>query len=183
MEKMEAEKFKLEIIVNNKTNILGEQGKIEEKIENLNGTLYITLDQNELKKGKLVATNIEVMGCQGRFICDQKVAFGTHLCKGLSPKRLKGRKRNVPKGVNMFTDYTKIIIKAGDGGNGAIAFHREKYIAAGGPDGGDGGNGGSIYFQVDKDKNTLIDFRYNKKYKAQNGENGSGKIQIRDNSK
>ena len=69
----------------------------------------------------------------------------------------------------MFTDYTKIIIKAGDGGNGAIAFHREKYIAAGGPDGGDGGNGGSIYFQVDKDKNTLIDFRYNKKYKAQNG--------------
>ena len=74
----------------------------------------------------------------------------------------------------MFTDYTKIIIKAGDGGNGAIAFHREKYIAAGGPDGGDGGNGGSIYFQVDKDKNTLIDFRYNKKYKAQNGENGSG---------
>ena len=59
----EAEKFKLEIIVNNKTNILGEQGKIEEKIENLNGTLYITLDQNELKKGKLVATNIEVMGC------------------------------------------------------------------------------------------------------------------------
>ena len=59
----EAEKFKLEIIVNNKTNILGEQGKIEEKIENLNGTLYIILDQNELKKGKLVATNIEVMGC------------------------------------------------------------------------------------------------------------------------
>ena len=59
----EAEKFKLEIIVNNKTNILGEYAKIEEKIENLNGTLYITLDQNELKKGKLVATNIEVMGC------------------------------------------------------------------------------------------------------------------------
>ena len=74
----------------------------------------------------------------------------------------------------MFTDYTKIIIKAGDGGNGAIAFHREKYVAAGGPDGGDGGNGGSIYFQVDKDKNTLIDFRYNRKFKAKNGENGSG---------
>ena len=74
----------------------------------------------------------------------------------------------------MFTDYTKIIIKSGDGGNGAIAFHREKYIAAGGPDGGDGGNGGNIYFQVDKDKNTLIDFRYNKKFKAKNGENGSG---------
>ena len=74
----------------------------------------------------------------------------------------------------MFTDYTKIIIKAGDGGNGAATFRREKYVAAGGPDGGDGGNGGSIYFQVDKDKNTLIDFRYNKKFKATNGQNGSG---------
>lgn len=74
----------------------------------------------------------------------------------------------------MFTDYTKITIKAGDGGNGAVAFRREKYVAAGGPDGGDGGNGGNIYFEVDKDKNTLIDFRYNKKFKAKNGENGSG---------
>lgn len=74
----------------------------------------------------------------------------------------------------MFTDYTKIIIKSGDGGNGATTFRREKYVAAGGPDGGDGGKGGDIYFQVDKDKNTLIDFRYNKKFKASNGENGSG---------
>ena len=74
----------------------------------------------------------------------------------------------------MFTDYTKIIIKSVDGGNGAATFRREKYVAAGGPDGGDGGNGGNIYFQVDKDKNTLIDFRYNKKFKAKNGENGSG---------
>ena len=77
----------------------------------------------------------------------------------------------------MFTDYVKIIIKAGNGGNGAITFRREKYVAAGGPDGGDGGNGGnggSIYFKVDPDANTLIDFHYNKKYKAQNGENGSG---------
>ena len=74
----------------------------------------------------------------------------------------------------MFTDYTKIIIKSGDGGNGAISFRREKYVAAGGPDGGDGGKGGDVYFVVDKDKNTLIDFRYNKKYKAQNGQNGSG---------
>ena len=74
----------------------------------------------------------------------------------------------------MFTDYTKIIIKSGDGGNGAISFRREKYVAAGGPDGGDGGKGGDVYFKVDKDKNTLIDFRYNKKFKAQNGENGSG---------
>ena len=74
----------------------------------------------------------------------------------------------------MFTDYVKILIKAGDGGDGAVTFRREKYVAAGGPDGGDGGNGGSIYFQVDPNANTLIDFRYNKKYKAQNGENGSG---------
>lgn len=74
----------------------------------------------------------------------------------------------------MFTDYVKISIKAGDGGDGAVTFRREKYVAAGGPDGGDGGNGGSIYFQVDPNANTLIDFRFNKKYKAQNGENGSG---------
>ena len=74
----------------------------------------------------------------------------------------------------MFTDYTKITIKSGDGGNGAATFRREKYVAAGGPDGGDGGNGGSVYFQVDKDKNTLIDFRYNRKFKAKNGQNGSG---------
>ena len=74
----------------------------------------------------------------------------------------------------MFTDYTKIVIKSGNGGNGAATFRREKYVAAGGPDGGDGGNGGNIYFQVDKDKNTLIDFRYNRKFKAKDGENGSG---------
>ena len=74
----------------------------------------------------------------------------------------------------MFTDYTKIIVKSGDGGNGAATVRREKYVAAGGPDGGDGGNGGNVYFQVDKDKNTLIDFRYNRKFKAKNGENGSG---------
>ncbi len=74
----------------------------------------------------------------------------------------------------MFTDYSKIIIKSGDGGNGAITFRREKYVAAGGPDGGDGGNGGSIYFVVDPDANTLLDFRYKKKFKAENGQNGSG---------
>ena len=74
----------------------------------------------------------------------------------------------------MFVDYTKIIIKSGDGGNGAVSFRREKYVAAGGPDGGDGGKGGDIYFVVDPDSNTLIDFRYNKKFKAKNGENGSG---------
>ncbi len=74
----------------------------------------------------------------------------------------------------MFTDYVKIIVKAGNGGNGAISFRREKYVAAGGPDGGDGGKGGDIYFEVDPDANTLIDFRYNKKFKAENGKNGEG---------
>ena len=74
----------------------------------------------------------------------------------------------------MFIDYAKIIIKSGDGGNGATSFRREKYVAAGGPDGGDGGKGGDVYFIVDKDANTLIDFRFNKKFKAKNGENGSG---------
>ena len=74
----------------------------------------------------------------------------------------------------MFTDYTKIIIKSGDGGNGAATFRREKYVAAGGPDGGDGGKGGDVYFITDKDSNTLINFRYNKKFKAENGQNGSG---------
>ena len=74
----------------------------------------------------------------------------------------------------LFTDYTKIIIKSGNGGDGAITFRREKYVAAGGPDGGDGGRGGNIYFRVDPNANTLIDFRFTKKFKAQNGENGSG---------
>ena len=74
----------------------------------------------------------------------------------------------------MLVDYTKIYVKSGDGGNGAITFRREKYVAAGGPDGGDGGKGGDVYFIVDTDSNTLINFRYNKKFKAQNGENGSG---------
>ncbi len=74
----------------------------------------------------------------------------------------------------MFTDYVKIHAEAGKGGNGAIAFRREKYVAAGGPDGGDGGRGGNVYFKVDKDANTLIEFRYKKKFKAENGENGEG---------
>ena len=74
----------------------------------------------------------------------------------------------------MFTDYVKIIIKSGDGGNGAVSFRREKYVAAGGPDGGDGGRGGSIYFIVDPDSNTLIDFRFKKKFKAESGKNGEG---------
>lgn len=72
----------------------------------------------------------------------------------------------------MFTDTSKIFIQAGSGGNGAVTFHREKYVAAGGPDGGDGGNGGNVVALADKDISTLMDFRYKKKYAAQNGENG-----------
>ncbi len=74
----------------------------------------------------------------------------------------------------MFIDTAKIKIKAGDGGDGAVSFHREKYVAAGGPDGGDGGRGGSIVFQVDDNLSTLADFRYKRKYTAQRGENGRG---------
>lgn len=74
----------------------------------------------------------------------------------------------------MFVDKAKIRITAGNGGNGAVAFHREKFVNAGGPDGGDGGKGGNVVFQVDDNLTTLSDFRYKRKYKAQNGENGRG---------
>lgn len=74
----------------------------------------------------------------------------------------------------MFVDYAKIKVKGGNGGDGAVSFHREKYIAAGGPDGGDGGRGGSVLFQADDHLSTLADFRYQRKYTAQNGENGRG---------
>lgn len=72
----------------------------------------------------------------------------------------------------MFVDKAKIYIKAGDGGDGAVSFHREKYVAAGGPDGGDGGKGGDIVFVVDTNISTLIDFRYKRKYTAEKGQNG-----------
>ena len=74
----------------------------------------------------------------------------------------------------MFVDYAKILVKSGDGGDGAVSFRREKYVAAGGPDGGDGGKGGDVYFVVDPNQNTLIDFRFKKKFKAENGKNGEG---------
>ncbi|MDO4566924.1 MAG: GTPase ObgE [Oscillospiraceae bacterium] len=74
-----------------------------------------------------------------------------------------------------FVDRAQIKLAAGDGGDGAVSFHREKYVAAGGPDGGDGGRGGSIFLRADDNLSTLLDFRYKKKYKAENGENGSGK--------
>lgn len=73
-----------------------------------------------------------------------------------------------------FIDKARISVKAGAGGNGCVSFHREKYIAAGGPDGGDGGSGGSIILQVDDNLSTLMDFRYKRKYVAENGVDGSG---------
>ncbi len=74
-----------------------------------------------------------------------------------------------------WLDQAKIFVKAGDGGNGAVAFHREKYVAAGGPDGGDGGRGGDVIVVVDDHMTTLMDFRYKRKYVAGNGADGSGK--------
>ncbi len=72
----------------------------------------------------------------------------------------------------MFKDTSKIFIQAGKGGDGAVTFHREKYVAAGGPDGGDGGIGGSVVAVASQDVSTLLDFRYKKKYVAQDGGNG-----------
>jgi len=74
----------------------------------------------------------------------------------------------------MFIDKIQIYVKAGNGGNGAVSFRREKYVAKGGPDGGDGGNGGSIIFRIDTGANTLLSFRYKRKFIAENGGDGSG---------
>ncbi len=74
-----------------------------------------------------------------------------------------------------FVDEAPIFVKAGDGGNGCLSFRREKYIAKGGPDGGDGGDGGSVYLIADENLNTLVDYRYQPKYRAQNGESGRSK--------
>ena len=71
-----------------------------------------------------------------------------------------------------FYDHVKIYVKAGDGGNGAIAFHREKYISHGGPSGGDGGKGGNIVVEIDKGVNTLLAYKNKRKFVAKNGENG-----------
>ena len=73
-----------------------------------------------------------------------------------------------------FIDVATIWLHAGKGGDGAVSFHREKFVAAGGPDGGDGGRGGNIVFQADPNLSTLMDFRYKRKYTAPDGENGRG---------
>ena len=74
-----------------------------------------------------------------------------------------------------FIDKARITVRAGAGGGGAVAFHREKYVAAGGPDGGDGGKGGNIVLKVDGHMSTLRDFRYNRKYVAPDGMPGQGR--------
>ena len=76
----------------------------------------------------------------------------------------------------MFVDQVKITAKAGNGGNGAVSFHREKFVQNGGPDGGDGGNGGDIVLLADPNMHTLMDFRYKRKYTADNGENGAAAL-------
>ncbi|MBR1708966.1 MAG: GTPase ObgE [Clostridia bacterium] len=76
----------------------------------------------------------------------------------------------------MFVDHVKITAKAGNGGNGAVSFHREKFVQNGGPDGGDGGNGGSVYLLADPNMHTLMDFRYQRKFTAENGDNGSSAL-------
>ncbi|MBR5251970.1 MAG: GTPase ObgE [Oscillospiraceae bacterium] len=73
-----------------------------------------------------------------------------------------------------FVDIARIHVKAGNGGNGAVSFHREKYVASGGPDGGDGGKGGDVIFRADRNLSTLMDFKYKRKYVARNGEDGKG---------
>jgi GTP-binding protein len=76
--------------------------------------------------------------------------------------------------MNMFVDYVEIGVRAGNGGRGCISFRREKYVPKGGPDGGDGGDGGDVIIKVDPHMTTLLDFRYVKHYKAENGEEGRG---------
>ena len=75
----------------------------------------------------------------------------------------------------MFIDKVKIYVKAGNGGNGCVSFRREKYVSHGGPDGGDGGKGGDVIFVPDEGENTLLDFKYRRKFVAPNGQDGAAR--------
>lgn len=79
--------------------------------------------------------------------------------------------------MTKFIDYAEISVKAGDGGSGCVSFRREKYVPKGGPDGGDGGDAGDVIVKVDSNLSTLLDFKYKRSYKAENGKNGRGKNQ------
>ena len=85
--------------------------------------------------------------------------------------------------MSKFIDYAEIKVKAGDGGSGCVSFRREKYVPKGGPDGGDGGDGGNVLIQVDQHMSTLLDFKYKRSYRAENGEGGKGKDQQGKNGK
>ena len=99
--------------------------------------------------------------------------------------RQRGTKFHPGKNVSImkFLDEAKIHLKAGDGGSGCTSFRREKFVEYGGPDGGDGGSGGNILFESEENLNTLIDFRYQQHFKAENGKNGSGKNRTGQNGK
>ncbi len=83
----------------------------------------------------------------------------------------------------LFIDYAEIVVKGGNGGKGCVSFRREKYVPKGGPDGGDGGDGGSVIIRVDDHMTTLLDFRYNKNYQAENGRPGEGSLKKGKNGK
>jgi GTP-binding protein len=83
----------------------------------------------------------------------------------------------------MFIDYAKIVVRSGKGGNGAVAFRREKYVPKGGPSGGNGGDGGGIYIVADKNISTLLDFKYKKIFVAENGQNGGSSLKDGKNGK
>ena len=76
--------------------------------------------------------------------------------------------------MNLFVDHVKVLVRAGNGGNGCVSFRREKFVPRGGPDGGDGGNGGDVVFVADENLQTLLDFRYRHEFKADRGRHGKG---------